>query len=271
MKWVGGKRQLLPELAKYVPEKFGTYFEPFIGGGAFFLALHPAKAVINDFNPELINAWKIVKEFPEELLTKLAEHASKNTKEYYLDIRLTDRDGRLENMTEIERAARFIYMLKTGFNGLWRMNKKGQNNVPYGSYKNPNIADTQTIRQVSTFLNSIQLEMRSGDFSKAVAGVSTGDFVYFDPPYIPLTETSSFTSYSAEFGYAEQLRLRDLVKTLHQSGVYVTLSNSDVPQIYELYGDIPGIHIHQVTAQRSVGAKANSRGKVGEVIVTNVG
>ncbi|WP_373762470.1 DNA adenine methylase [Weissella soli] len=271
MKWVGGKRQLLPELAKYVPENFGTYFEPFIGGGAFFLALHPAKAVINDFNPELINAWKIVKEFPEELLTKLAEHASKNTKEYYLDIRLTDRDGRLENMTEIERAARFIYMLKTGFNGLWRMNKKGQNNVPYGSYKNPKITDTQTIQQVSTFLNSIQLEMRSGDFSKAVAGVSTGDFVYFDPPYIPLTETSSFTSYSAEFGYAEQLRLRDLVKTLHQSGVYVTLSNSDVPQIYELYGDIPGIHIHQVTAQRSVGAKANSRGKVGEVIVTNVG
>ncbi|WP_338326236.1 Dam family site-specific DNA-(adenine-N6)-methyltransferase, partial [Weissella confusa] len=141
IKWVGGKRQLLPELAKYIPENFGTYFEPFLGGGAFLLSLEPNKAVVNDFNPELANVWRVVRDQPDELLAKLVEHQANNSKDYYLDLRLTDRDGRLEQMTEVERAARFIYMIKVGFNGLWRVNSKGQNNVPYGKYKNPKIAD----------------------------------------------------------------------------------------------------------------------------------
>ncbi|CAM3186345.1 DNA adenine methylase [Leuconostoc rapi] len=267
IKWVGGKRQLLPELAKYVPEHFGTYFEPFLGGGAFLLALSPENAVINDFNSELVISWMIVRDKPEELLKQLKQHQLNHSKAYYLHLREADRDGRLENMTLVQRAARFIYMNKTGFNGLWRVNKKGQNNVPFGSYKNPNIADNDTIKTVSRYLNDVNIIITNGDFEKMIETAQTGDFVYFDPPYIPMSATSSFTAYSSDFGYDQQVRLRDVFVKLHQKGVHVMLSNSDVPLIEELYGRIEGIVIEHVSVSRTVGAMASSRKKVGEVIV----
>ncbi|WP_245299852.1 DNA adenine methylase [Weissella confusa] len=269
IKWVGGKRQLLPELAKYVPENFGTYFEPFLGGGTFLLSLEPNKAIVNDFNPELANVWRVVRDQPDELLAQLVEHQANNSKEYYLDLRLTDRDGRLEQMTEIERAARFIYMIKVGFNGLWRVNSKGQNNVPYGKYKNPKIADEVAIHRVSEYLNNADIDILTGDFEKAVEKAQTGDFVYFDPPYIPASDTASFTSYSSEFGYDEQVRLRDLFKKLKDRGVYVLLSNNDVPLLHELYEGV-GV-IETVEAHRFVAAKASSRAKVSEVLVRSWG
>ncbi|MBZ5978626.1 MAG: DNA adenine methylase [Leuconostoc gelidum] len=267
MKWVGGKRQLLPELAKYVPEHFGTYFEPFLGGGAFLLALSPEHAVINDFNPELVVSWMIVRDRPEELLKQLKQHQLNHSKEYYLHLRAADRDGRLEKMTLVQRAARFIYMNKTGFNGLWRVNKKGQNNVPFGSYKNPNISDKDTIKPAARYLNDAQITITNADFEKAILDAQTGDFVYFDPPYIPISETSSFTAYSSDFGYDQQVRLRDVFVALHQKGVHVMLSNSDVPLIEKLYGHIDGIVIEHVSVTHMVAAKASSRKKVGEVIV----
>lgn len=270
IKWVGGKRQLLPELRKYTPESFNNYYEPFLGGGAFLLNLQPKKAMANDYNSELIITWRMVKEQPDELLKLLNIHQENNSKEYYLGLRQADRDGRLEKMTDIERAARFIYMLKTGFNGMWRVNKKGQNNIPYGSYRNPLIADREAIFKVSEYLNSNNVQFISGDYKNILETPQTGDFVYFDPPYIPLNKTSSFTSYSAEFGYEQQVELRDMFKKLHERNVNVLLSNSDVPLIYELYGDIEGITIHKVTANRSVGASSKSRGKVGEVLITNI-
>lgn len=227
------------------------------------LSLEPHDAVVNDFNPELANTWRIVRDQPDELLEKLVEHQANNSKEYYLDLRLTDRDGRLEEMTEVERAARFIYMIKVGFNGLWRVNsKKGQNNVPYGKYKNPKIADEPTIRRVSEYLNNANVDDMTGDFAKAVEKAQTGDFVYFDPPYIPASETDSFTN---EFGYDEQVRLRDLFKELKDRGVFVLLSNNDVPLLHELYEGI-GV-IETVEAHRFVAAKASSRAKVSEVLV----
>lgn len=270
VKWVGGKRQLIPELTKYIPENFGTYYEPFIGGGALFLHLLPNKAVINDFNKELVLTWKTVKDDPNNLLRELKSHKDNNSKEFYMDIRSMDRDGRVEKLTDTERAARFIYMIKTGFNGMWRINRKGQNNIPYGNQKNPLINDEKTIKAVSEYLNSSDVRILNEDFEESVKDIQTGDFVYFDPPYIPLSATSSFTSYSSEFGLQEQERLRNLVESLNERGVYVTLSNSDTELVHELYGHIEGIDIHKVIAKRSVGASSKSRGTVGEVVITNV-
>ncbi|CAH1856111.1 Modification methylase DpnIIA [Convivina praedatoris] len=235
------------------------------------LDLHPKKAVVNDFNVELVITWKVVRDNPYELLDILKLHEKYNSKDYYLNLRSADRDGRLLEMTDIERAARFIYMVKTGFNGMWRVNKKGQNNIPYGKYKNPLIADSKRILSVSSYLNDAEIKFMRGDFSKSVLEARSGDFVYFDPPYIPVSKTSSFTSYSGEFGYEQQLLLRDTFLELHEKGVFVLLSNSDVPLIDDLYGQIPGIRVNRILANRSISANGTSRGKVGEVLITNVG
>jgi DNA adenine methylase len=252
-------------LARNTPEKYGTYFEPFLGGGAFLLSLDPEHARVNDFNPELVLAWKMVKDDPKGLIRLLKQHQANNDKNYYLDIRSMDRDDRLQDMSDLERAARFIYMNKTGFNGLWRVNSKGQNNVPFGSYKNPTIANESTIEAVSKFLNDHQVEFSTGDFSSAVADADTGDFVYFDPPYFPASATSSFTSYAGEFGMSEQIALRDEFVRLKEKGVFVLLSNSDVPVMYELYGEVATIQ--KVSVRRSIAAQSKDRKTVGEVLV----
>ena len=266
-KWTGGKRQLLGELRSYMPETYGRYFEPFVGGGALFFDLAPEQAVINDFNEELINAYRQIKNNPAELINLLIKHKENNSKDYYLELRSADRDGRISRMTGVESAARILYMLRVDFNGLYRVNSKNQFNVPYGRYKKPKIVDVDLLYQISEYLNENDIEILQTDFAEAVKDAQIGDFVYFDPPYIPLNETSSFTSYTHEgFSYEEQIRLRNTFKELTERGVYAMLSNSSSPLVEELYKDF---NIYFVEAQRTNGAKSSSRGKISEIIVTN--
>ncbi|HEP1800538.1 TPA: DNA adenine methylase [Streptococcus suis] len=266
-KWTGGKRQLLPVIKSLMPDNYNSYFEPFIGGGAVFFELIPKKAIINDFNSELINCYRQIKDNPQKLIELLNKHQENNSKEYYLELRAVDRDNRINKMTDVERAARIMYMLRVNFNGLYRVNSKNQFNVPYGRYKNPKIVDSELILSISQYLNKNNIEILTGDFEKAVEDVGAGDFVYFDPPYIPLSETSAFTSYTHEgFSYEEQVRLRDVFRKLDKKGAYVMLSNSSSPLVEELY---KGFNIHKVEAIRTNGAKASSRGKISEFIVTN--
>ena len=232
-----------------------------------FFDLAPEQAVINDFNEELINAYRQIKNNPAELINLLIKHKENNSKDYYLALRSADRDGRISRMTGVERAARILYMLRVDFNGLYRVNSKNQFNVPYGRYKNPKIVDVDLLYQISEYLNENDVEILQTDFAEAVKDAQTGDFVYFDPPYIPLNETSSFTSYTHEgFSYEEQVRLRDTFKELTERGVYAMLSNSSSPLVEELYKDF---NIYFVEAQRTNGAKSSSRGKISEIIVTN--
>lgn len=266
-KWTGGKRQLLPIIKSLMPDNYNNYFEPFIGGGALFFDLSPDKAVINDFNNELINCYQQIKKYPQKLIELLAKHQENNSKEYYLELRSADRDNRIDKMTNVERAARIMYMLRVDFNGLYRVNSKNQFNVPYGRYKNPKIVDSDLILSISQYLNSNNIKILTGDFEKTVQDVVAGDFVYFDPPYIPLSETSAFTSYTHEgFTYEDQVRLRDCFKKLDEKGAFVMLSNSSSPLVEELYKDF---NIHKVEANRTNGAKTSSRGKISEIIVTN--
>lgn len=266
-KWTGGKRQLLPVIKSLMPDNYNSYFEPFIGGGALFFDLSPDKAVINDFNNELMNCYQQIKKHPQKLIELLTKHQENNSKEYYLELRAVDRDNRINKMTDVERAARIMYMLRVDFNGLYRVNSKNQFNVPYGRYKNPKIVDSDLILSISQYLNKNNIEILTGDFEKAVEDVGAGDFVYFDPPYIPLSETSAFTSYTHEgFSYEEQVRLRDVFRKLDKKGAYVMLSNSSSPLVEELY---KGFNIHKVEATRTNGAKVSSRGKISEFIVTN--
>ena len=266
-KWTGGKRQLLPVIRELMPKTYNRYFEPFVGGGALFFDLAPKDAVINDFNAELINCYQQIKDNPQELIEILKVHQEYNSKEYYLDLRSADRDERIDMMSEVQRAARILYMLRVDFNGLYRVNSKNQFNVPYGRYKNPKIVDENLVSAISTYLNNNQIEIKKGDFEKAVLDVQQGDVVYFDPPYIPLSETSAFTSYTHEgFSYDDQVRLRDTFKKLNDAGAYVMLSNSSSFLVEELYRDF---NIHYVEATRTNGAKSSSRGKISEIIVTN--
>ena len=166
-KWVGGKRQLLPQILGISPDKFNKYYEPFVGGGALFFELAPSNATINDSNEELILAYKVIKENVEELIQLLKIHKENNSKEYYLDIRSADRDGRIEVMSDVERAGRILYMLRVDFNGLYRVNSKNQFNVPYGRYKQPKIVDEDNLRNVSEYLKDNDITILNTDFELA--------------------------------------------------------------------------------------------------------
>lgn len=266
-KWVGGKRQLLPELVKRIPQSYNRYFEPFVGGGALLFKLAPQNAVINDQNLELINIYQSIKNNPDELIELLKKHQKNNSKEYYLDVRSVDRDGRLDLMTDVERAARILYMLRVDFNGLYRVNKKGQFNVPYGKYKNPKIVNKENIRAVSQYFNQTNVEILNEDFAFAVSKAKSDDFVYFDPPYIPLSTTSSFTSYTEDgFGEKDQIRLANKFFELASKGVKVMESNSDTETTRKLYKNA---NIYEVKASRVINAKASGRGKINELIITS--
>jgi DNA adenine methylase len=210
----------------------------------------------------------VIRDNVEELINLLEIHKKNNSKDYYLDLRATDRDGRLEEMKDTEKAARLLYMLRVNFNGLYRVNSKNQFNVPYGRYKNPKIVDKELLYSISEYLNNNDIEILSGDFEDAVAIAKEGDFVYFDPPYAPVSSTSSFTSYTNEgFDESEQERLRDVFVDLKNKGVNVMLSNSDVKLIQDLYSDIPGIDIRVVKANRMINSNASKRGAINELII----
>jgi len=279
LKWAGGKTQLLPQYIPYFPKHFETYHEPFLGGGAVFFHLQPPQAVLSDINPELINVYRCVKDKVEQLISRLAEHQQRHSRDYYYQIRsctnvreldantsATCREGLAEPEVAVVKAARLIYLNKTCFNGLYRENLKGEFNVPIGRYQNPRICNSDILRLASAALQGTQIKVSS---FKTVAGraQTSQDFVYFDPPYYPLSSTSSFTAYSRScFSKQDQVELRDTFAMLAERGVKVMLSNSDCAFIRELYG---AFNIHKISASRAINAQAERRGKISELLITS--
>lgn len=269
LKWAGGKRQLLPTIREYIPVKYTDYYEPFIGAGAVLFSLQPKKGTINDTNSELINCYQVIKDQPEELLKLCQQHQQNNSKEYYYQLREQDRQDDFLALSSVTRAARIIYLNKTCFNGLFRVNSNGQFNVPYGKYKNPTIADIAVISAISTYLNQAQINILNGDFEQAVTTANKGAFIYFDPPYHPLSDTSSFTGYSMDgFGEAEQIRLKQLCDNLTDRGCQILASNSAAPFIKSLYDD-PRYQIIEVKATRAINTVASKRGRINELLIKN--
>jgi DNA adenine methylase len=258
LKWVGGKRQLLPELLARVPRKFSTYHEPFVGGGALFLALRPAKAVLYDNNLRLIRTWRAVRDNVDDVIDLLSSFP--HDRSFYLTLR--DRD--VDRGSDAEVAAWLIYLNKTGYNGLYRVNSRNRFNVPFGSYRNPTICDAENLRACSAALRAV--EVVHGDFELVRDRVTAGDLVYFDPPYVPLSATAYFTNYTADgFGEKDQIRLRDLARYLKRAGVNVLLSNSSADFVRRIYGR--GFRLEEVLASRAINCKASGRGKVPELVI----
>jgi DNA adenine methylase len=269
VKWVGGKRQLLAQfrlMNLYPPEKFdpktGRYFEPFVGGGAVFFDLLPEKAFLSDLNNDLVITYNVIKNDVEKLISSLKKH--KTDKEYFLTIRA---QNSIE-LSDLEIASRFIFLNRTCFNGMYRVNSKGGFNVPFGKYTNPLICDEQNLRKVSGALKEV--EIKKQDYKAILKKAKKGDFVYFDPPYYPINKTSSFTSYTSEsFLEKEQTELRDTFEELNKRGCFVMLSNSDTPFINKIYSEIKSVRITKVQAGRAINSDASKRGKITEVLVTN--
>ena len=267
LKWAGGKRQLMPEIREMLPDGVTThpYYEPFIGGGALFFELLPKRAVINDYNEELINVYTVIRDNPSELIEDLKRH--KNTAEYFYKIRAIDRQPLFRNLTKIERASRIIYLNKTCYNGLYRVNNAGEFNSPFGRYKNPNIVNEPVIKAVSKYLNSSQIQISSCDYALILKDIPTDSFVYLDPPYHPISESSSFTGYvQGGWDEGDQLRLRDVCNRLSERGIKFLLSNSASDFIREIYSDY---NIHIVQAKRSVNSNPSRRGQVDEFLIRN--
>jgi len=273
VKWVGGKRQLLQQfklMNLYPPEKFniktGSYFEPFVGGGAVFFDLLPEKAYLSDLNFELVTAYNVIKNDVESLIKSLKKY--KNTKDYFLKIRSKN----VDKLSDVEVTSRFMYLNRTCFNGLYRVNSHGGFNVPFAGNKNPLICDEENIRKISKSLKNV--EIKKQDYKEVLKKAKKGDFVYFDPPYYPINKTSSFTSYTKEsFLENEQIELRDTFSELTKRGCFVMLSNSDTPFINKIYSEIKLnkklIRINKVYAGRAINSDASKRGKITEVLITN--
>lgn len=265
LKWAGGKRQLLPTIREFIPKEFNTYFEPFIGAGAVLFDIQPSIAIINDINIELINCYQVIRDNPEELMSDLSRH--KNNKDYYYSIRDFDRQESYKDLSPIQRASRIIYLNKTCYNGLFRVNSEGQFNVPFGNYTNPKILNEIVIKATNTYLISNQITIFNKDFVAATKDAKKGDFVYMDPPYDPLSTTSSFTGYDLNgFDKEDQKRLNALFEKLDKKGCKVLLSNSATNFILDLYKNYK---IITVPANRSINSIASGRGKIAEVLVMN--
>lgn len=262
LKWAGGKGQLIPQYSEFFPSSFQTYYEPFLGGGAIFFHLSPRirRAVLNDINPELVNVYRCIRDRVDDVINHLALHRQSHAKDYYYKMRS------LVSACPVERAARFIYLNKTCFNGLYRENSQGQFNVPIGRYKNPGIFDPSLLYAASEALQNAQITV---DPFEAVLNTaySSQDFVYFDPPYYPISPTSNFTGYNRyAFTEADQIQLRDTFRILAHRGVKVMLSNSDCAFIRDLYQEF---NIHTISATRLINCNAKRRGKITEVLVTS--
>ena len=260
VKWAGGKSRLLGELTSRLPNArqwTGKYFEPFAGGLALYFHLRPRTAVLADMNPELINLYKVVRDTPDALIDDLQRHTAERT--YFYAVRALDP----ADLTPVERASRFVFLNRTCFNGLWRVNRSGQFNVPFGRYDNPTLCPEVRLRAASQALQGAALDHT--DFESALVTARRGDFVYFDPPYDPITKTARFTSYTmGNFGDDDQRRLADLFARLAARGVRCMLSNSDTPFIRELYASFT---IDTIMAPRAISRDATKRTPVREVIV----
>ena len=268
VKWAGGKRQILDKLKKLVPEDFNTYYEPFVGGGALLFDLAPKNAVINDSNEELINVFNVLcndKKY-SKMCRYLNKFERKHDEEFYYEIRNIDRNKKKFNkLNDSKRAARTIYLNKSCFNGLYRVNSKGEFNVPFGKKTKVNTYDGENLLNVHSYLTLNNISILCTDFEDAVSTAKEGDFVYFDPPYD--SDTSTFNSYTEDgFNKDEQRRLAKVFKELDKKGVKVMLSNHNTILIKELYKDY---NFHIIEAKRSINSNGKKRGKVEEVIITN--
>ena len=264
MKWAGGKTGLVPELKSLLPKSWNNYHEPMIGGGAFFFSLeNTGKSFLSDCNQELINAYQVVRDNLEELLLDLESH--KHCKDYYYALRAEDRLESYSDWSPVKRASRFLYLNKTCFNGLHRVNSKGQFNVPFGDYKNPNIVNREVLEACSRKLQNTELSL-SG-FENIIEKVKPDDLVYFDPPYVPLNKTSSFTSYTRDgFTLDDHLKLIQTMHELKKKKVKALLSNSYTEFIL---GASKGLKVHLVQARRAINSKSAGRTPVNEVIISN--
>ncbi len=267
VKWAGGKRQLVTEIKKRMPKDFNKYYEPFVGGGALFIDLKHDKSIINDFSKELVDAYLCIRDFPRELMEALSNHEAKhelNPKDYYYRIRALDREEGWYEKDLVTRTARFIYLNKSCFNGLYRVNKKGYFNVPFNSKLRVKTYDEDNILALSVYLKN-HVNIYNGDFSAAVKDASKGDFVFFDPPY-DLLKSDTFDSYNPDaFGVAGQRRLADLVMELTERGCYVMITNHNTPLINELYKDL---NIDLVNVKRMINSDSKNRNGQ-EVIIYN--
>ena len=270
LKWVGGKRQLLADITPLVPDEFSRYIEPFVGGGAVFFHLSEEitsqriPSVINDINPELVNCYQMVKTQTDALIGLLKTH--KHDKDYYLEIRNLDRQqGGLSVLSPLERASRLLYLNRTGFNGMYRVNSKGLNNVPFGSYKNPSLVNEDVLRAAANAL--IDTRILNQSFEDCLRFAEQGDFVYLDPPYVPLNKTSYFTNYMTNgFTMTDQKNLAALVTELDKRGVFFVVSNAFMPEVRELYR---GFRQIEVKAKRAINAHGHKRSAISELLITN--
>lgn len=263
LKWAGGKTNLLAQLLPRIPFKFSRYYEPFLGGGALLFRLQPRVAIAFDSNPELINVFRVVKESVEELIAELRPYVYE--REYFYRVRNIDRTDEFSSLSRVQRAARFIYLNRTCFNGLYRVNSKGKFNVPFGKYQNPLILDEANLRACSRALRPVVL--RNTAFAEVLSDVLPDDFVYFDPPYFPISTTSSFAQYTGD-GFDAQMHthLVSVCKELDQRGVRFMVSNSDCPFIRTLY---LGFRVEEVDAPRAINSKGEKRGVVTELVIRN--
>ncbi len=267
LKWVGGKRQLMPSIVEHLPEdiKNLNYSEPFIGGGAVLFHLQPKNAIINDFNEELVNVYNVIKNNLSELIADLKTHD--NNADYFYEIRGLDRTEQFHDLTPVQRASRIIFLNKTCFNGLYRVNNAGEFNAPFGRYKNPNIVNEPTLKAVNKYLNSNNIVIRSGDYATVLEELDNRSFVYLDPPYHPISESSNFTGYvQGGWNIFDQARLRDACNELNERGIKFLLSNSSSPQIKDLYENY---NITTVKANRAINSNGADRGEVDEVLIRN--
>ena len=270
LKWAGGKRQIIEEVMNHFPKDYAnrTYHEPMVGGGAVFFRLEPRKGTINDINKRLMNFYRVVRDNPTELIDANKTH--KVTKDYFYKARdrfnVTVKGKRLD---PIEEASLLLFLNRTCFNGLYRENSAGGFNVPFGKYKNPDFIQEHSILVATKLLKP--LDIFDGDFNYILKKAKRNDLVYIDPPYHPLSITSSFTSYYRDdFGLEEQVRLKDTFIKLDKKGVMIVLNNSNAPQVRRLYEGIDGIQITDIRARRAINSNGSKRGEVGEIIVTNV-
>lgn len=267
LKWVGGKRQIMASIVELMPgdiHKY-TYVEPFVGGGAVMFHIQPENAVINDFNSELVNVYEVVKNNPEELISDLKKH--KNESEYFYEIRKLDRSENFHEIDKVQRASRLIYLNKTCYNGLYRVNSAGEFNSPFGRYKNPNIVNEPVLRAVSGYLNSNNIRILNEDYETVLGKLDRNSFVYLDPPYHPVSESSNFTGYvQGGWDAGDQVRLREACDELTKKGVKFLLSNSASDFIRDQYRDY---NISIVKATRMVNSDAVKRGGIEEFLIRN--
>lgn len=266
LKWVGGKRQLLDTLMPLLPNKISIYCEPFVGGGALFFKLQPSHAYINDINSELMRVYTVIKNNVDALIVALQEF--KNDAEFYYSVRDWDRDKvKYASLSDVQKAARIIYLNKTCYNGLFRVNNAGEFNSPFGNYRNPNIVNAPTLRAVHSYLNNATVHITSTDYTHVLETLPKGAFVYLDPPYDPVSDTASFTGYSrGGFTRDDQIRLREYCDILTARGIKFMLSNSATDFIREQYA---AYNIITVRAKRAINSDSSKRGEVDEVVVRN--